>query len=196
MRRTPLSAVRLLSFCLAAAIALALTGCGGGSGDDGGVPTGGGTTGATITDADLDFNLAQLNALRATVGAPALSGRVMATEHLDAFALGASVQLMTDHVPHGAFVAAVGAGTLCMPLPAGQGFVCPAAENQGDPNGWPPASTVQEQISQILAAMWAEGPGGPHYDTIANPAYTQVGIGLVLDGAGRLYLTNDFDAGP
>jgi hypothetical protein len=40
--------------------------------------------------------------------------------------------------------------------------------------------------------MFAEGPGGGHYDNMTDPAFARVGIGLVLDGTGRLYFTNDF----
>ena len=40
--------------------------------------------------------------------------------------------------------------------------------------------------------MWREGPGGGHYDAMANPRLKRVGIGLVVTPDGRLYLTNDF----
>jgi len=44
---------------------------------------------------------------------------------------------------------------------------------------------------QGIASMWAEGPGGGHYDNMMNPRYRRVGIGL-YQAAGRFYLTNDF----
>ena len=40
--------------------------------------------------------------------------------------------------------------------------------------------------------MWDEGPGGGHYENMLRKDLRRVGIGLVLDPNGRLYLTNDF----
>jgi hypothetical protein len=31
--------------------------------------------------------------------------------------------------------------------------------------------------------MWAEGPGGGHYDNMTNPKYTQVACGFQSDGS-------------
>lgn len=71
------------------------------------------------------------------------------------------------------------------------GFEGGAAENQGDPNGWFPGPT-EEGINDILQSMMNEGPGGGHHDSIINPKFRRVGIGLVKDVRGKLYLTNDF----
>jgi hypothetical protein len=116
------------------------------------------------------------------------AGALVMDAQLNDFAIEGSFELMANHVPHGHFNDAAAAGTLF----TSDGFSGSAAENQGDPFGWPPAPSVPQQIDQILAAMWAEGPGGGHYDNMANPAFARVGIGLVVDGAGRLYFTNDF----
>ena len=49
---------------------------------------------------------------------------------------------------------------------------------------------------EILAAMWAEGPGTGaahgHYNNMVNAAFTGLGVGLVFDANGLLYFTNDF----
>ncbi len=132
------------------------------------------------------YNLARINAFRAAAGvAP-----VTLDGNLSAFARAGSVQLMNDHVPHGHFRAA--GGSIFR-----QGFSGGAAENQGSPTGWPRASTDpvqnrQRQIDQILASMMGEGPGGGHHRNMMNPKAKRVGIGLVEDAGGKLYLTNDF----
>lgn len=132
------------------------------------------------------YNLARINAFRAAAGvAP-----VTLDANLSAFARAGSVQLMNDHVPHGHFQAA--GGSLFR-----QGFSGGAAENQGSPTGWPRASTDpvqnrQRQIDQILTSMMGEGPGGGHHRNMMNPKAKRVGIGLVEDAGGKLYLTNDF----
>jgi uncharacterized protein YkwD len=158
--------------------------------DNGGGPGGGGTGqgGTAIGTAAQQYNLDRLNAYRAQVGSPAL---VMDTQ-LNTFATAGSQQLQNDHDPHAHFNQADLAGTLFTT----DGFVDTAGENQGDPNGWfPMPGGINAQIDAILASMWAEGPGGGHYDNMVNPAFTRVGIGLVTDGFGRLYFTNDFSGG-
>ena len=40
--------------------------------------------------------------------------------------------------------------------------------------------------------MMAEGPGGGHYQNMMNPKAKRIGIGLIEDGDGKLFLTNDF----
>lgn len=131
-----------------------------------------------IGEANIRHNLNGLNALRAKAGVPALK--------LDAklcdFARKGSLELLKTHVPHAHFKAS---------NVWENGFENAAAENQGDPHGWTPGP-VNRAIDQILKAMMDEGPGGGHHDTIINPKYKRVGIGLVQDKNGRLYLTNDF----
>ncbi|RYX81212.1 hypothetical protein EON83_25160 [bacterium] len=129
-------------------------------------------------DASIQYNLKQLNVLRARAGVPALK----LDAQLNAFARQGSIELMKTHVPHGHFTKAD---------VWKNGFDNNAAENQGDPNGWFPGP-LNQSIDQILKAMMDEGPGGGHHDAIINPAFKRVGIGLVKDGNGRLYFTNDF----
>src|SRR5687768_16063345 len=162
----------------------ALPGGSGGTGSSGDTGGTGGTGGTPVTGtAAQEYNLRRLNDYRSLVGAPPL---VMDAQ-LNAFATQGSQELLQNHVPHGHFQNASNAGTLFTT----DGFQGYAAENQGDPHGWPPG-TIENQIDQILAAMWAEGPGGGHYENMIRASLQRVGIGLVLTGTGQLYFTNDF----
>lgn len=135
---------------------------------------------AGITYADILHNLRQLNTYRAATGAPPL----VLDADLTKFAQQGSIALMHNHLAHNHFKTA---GIWQ------SGFRRSAAENQGDPRGWT-AMNVDKAIDQILQMMINEGPGGGHHDNLLNPAYRRVGIGLVKDDRGRLYLTNDFSA--
>ncbi len=132
------------------------------------------------------YNLAGVNAFRRAAGlAP-----VALDTTLSSFARAGSAQLMNDHAPHGHFRTA---GDSMWQ----QGFARGAAENQGSPTGWPradadPTKNEQRQIDQILASMMGEGSGGGHYRNMMNPKAKRVGIGLIEDSGGKLYLTNDF----
>jgi hypothetical protein len=183
--------MRRLRRLLVGALAAGLLACGGGGGGSGGGGgDGGGGTPASGT-ALQRHTLDRLNEYRASVNSPPL----VLDERLNAFAQAGSEQLAQDHVPHLHFNEAVVAGTLFTT----DGFEETAGENQGDPFGWPPRGSVEEQIDEILEAMFDEGPGpGPlhgHYENIVNPEFTRVGVGLFLDGDGRLYFTNDFSGG-
>jgi uncharacterized protein YkwD len=189
--RTPLFRVSL-AFC--AAFLLAACGAGGlnsevlGAGGGGGSGGGGGTGGTGGTPvagtAAQEYNLQRLNYYRSLVQA----GPLVMDAQLNAFATEGSQVLLQNHIPHDHFADAASAGTLFTT----DGFQGYAAENQGDPNGWPVRADVFAQIDEILAAMWAEGPGGGHYENMIRSSLRRVGIGLVLDGSGKLYFTNDF----
>lgn len=131
------------------------------------------------------YNLAQINQIRSARKLPLLVGDA----RLDTFARVGSMVLSADHVAHTHFKAHVAGAP---------GFGNHAAENQGDARGVVSMDTDlvrngQKQIDRMLAMMMAEGPGGPHYDTLVNPLYRRVGFGLVTIG-GRLYMTNDFSS--
>jgi uncharacterized protein YkwD len=128
--------------------------------------------------AAIQHNLHQLNAYRARAGAQALQ----LDPKLNAFALQGSLELRQNHIPHGHFQRR---------NVFESGFQGGAAENQGDPNGWPIRGGLNTTIDAILQAMIDEGPGGGHHDNMLNPKFRRVGIGLVIDG-NELYLTNDF----
>jgi hypothetical protein len=173
------------------------SGGGSGSGSSGG-SSGGGSGGAadggtSPFDQFQQHNLDVINMYRAMGGVPPLT----LDTQLSAFALAGSQELSMDHLPHQHFIDASNSGTLWT-----SGFVSQAGENQGDPNGWPMASTdpttnEMEQIDQIIKAMYDEGPGTGeahgHYNNIMNVSgnYTRLGVGL-LEVNGMLYLTNDF----
>jgi uncharacterized protein YkwD len=112
---------------------------------------------------------------------------------LSAFALAGSQELSMDHMPHQHFMNASNNGTLFTPA---SGFKSSAGENQGDPNGWTvlstdPTTNETMQIDAIMAAMFAEGPSGGHYQNMMSTTFTRVGVGL-LEVNNKLYLTNDF----
>jgi hypothetical protein len=136
-------------------------------------------------------NLDDINMYRAMMNIAPL----VLDPQLCTFAGTGSMELSQDHMPHQHFIDASNDGTLWM-----DGFVSSAGENQGDPDGWPQASQdpVQnelDQIDQIQADMFAEGPGTGeehgHYTNMMNSEYTRLGVGL-LEINGNLYLTNDF----
>jgi len=163
--------------------------------DAGGAHDGGGSTHDASSPPSDGFdqfqhhNLDDLNNYRSGGGIPPL----VLDQTLCTFALAGSQELSQDHSPHAHFINAANNGT----SPA-------AAENQGDPNGWPVASSdpvmnEMTQIDQILATMYAEGPSPDgqwdeahgHYMNMMNGQFTRVGVGL-LEVGGHLYLTNDF----
>jgi uncharacterized protein YkwD len=168
---------------LVTAVCASLTACGGGNGGG----SGGGGIGplrGTVNTVDVQYCIDRINAFRATLAVPPTP--IVGNDQLHAFAVDGSQQLLNDHRLHQHFVDH--AATLFTT----DGFQTTAAENQGDQNGWPPRADVRAQIDEILQAMWNEGPGGPHRDTMADPQLLRVGVGLVIDGGGRLYFTNDF----
>jgi hypothetical protein len=178
------------------------------NGDDGGTSTGNdsgthngndaGSTADANDSAPADgfdqfqhHNLDVVNSYRAGKG---ISPLVLDAK-LGDFALAGSQQLSQDHSPHAHFIAASNDGTIWQ-----NGFKTQAGENQGDPNGWPqlssnPVTNEMQQIDQIQAAMYAEGPGSGeahgHYMNMMNSAFHRLGVGL-LEINGKLYLTNDF----
>lgn len=132
----------------------------------------------TAIYAAIQHNLNQLNAYRAKSGAQALQ----LDPKLNQFAQQGSLELKQNHKPHGHFQRTDVFES---------GFSGGAAENQGDPNGWPIRGGLNATIDAILQAMINEGPGGGHHDNMLNTKFRRVGIGLVVDGD-KLYLTNDF----
>ncbi len=137
------------------------------------------------------YNLSIINAYRATLSLPPYT----LDAQLSAFSLAASQELSVDHLPHQYFI---NAGNSIWTM----GFTSMAGENQGDPNGWRVMSAScaltneEDQITQILQAMFAEGPPGDagdhgHYENIVSTSFTRMGVGLV-EVSGKLYLTNDF----
>ncbi len=167
-----------------ALVACAFVGClpgldGGGSGGGGG-GSGGSSPGSA--DAHQQHNLDTLNRYRAQAGVAAL----VIDDRLNAFSTTAAMQLEATGQPHGYFMQQ---GSAIWQA----GFCASAAENQAP--GWPVNGDEDGTIDAILQAMMNEGPGGGHHDNILAASSTRVGIGLVVDAQGRLWLSNDF-SGP
>ena len=47
-------------------------------------------------------------------------------------------------------------------------------------------------IDGCLKAMWAEGPGGGHYDNMSNPSSTVVACGYFVLGDGSVWAVQNF----
>jgi len=63
-----------------------------------------------------------------------------------------------------------------------------AGENIGVSN-----DGTRQGVEHLQAMMWQEGPGGAHYDNIANSGFVNVGVGVRFDlDHGRVWLTEDF----
>jgi uncharacterized protein YkwD len=165
-----------------------------GGGNDASTNNGGGVDASTPNDGFDQFqhrNLDDVNKYRATLNVAPL----VLDQQLSTFALAGAQELSQDHMAHQHFINASNNGTLWS-----SGFKSSAAENQGDPNGWPVKSqdaTQNEllQIDDIQKSMFDEGPGTGeahgHYTNMMNPKLKRLGVGL-LEVSGHLYLTNDF----
>lgn len=59
--------------------------------------------------------------------------------------------------------------------------------------GWPLGSygSIRTIIEEGTAMMWAEGPGGGHYENIIGP-YTSVGCGIYITSANNVWVVQDF----
>jgi uncharacterized protein YkwD len=180
MRRVVLALVVCL---LPACGLLSPQGGGGGSGGGGGGAGGGGGGGGSSgpLDAHVQHNLETLNMYRAQAGA----GALVVDSQLSTFSTTASMQLESTGMAHGYFAAQANSGALWQ-----QGFCSSAAENQAP--GWPTDKGIDATVDAILKAMMDEGPGGGHHDNILASQSTRVGVGLVVDGSGALWFTNDF----
>jgi hypothetical protein len=106
----------------------------------------------------------QTNAYRAAVGRPPLTH----SADLDLYAVVAAQHDAAARTPHALFSTTSGGGVAM-------------AENAIPSWRLSQFGTVQEIVRQGLAAMWAEGPGGGHYDNLIGP-YTEVGCGIVVSG--------------
>jgi len=60
---------------------------------------------------------------------------------------------------------------------------------QNECPGWP--GTPDKMIPDCLKAMWAEGPGGGHYDAMASTRFTKVACGFA-NGSGGIWAVQNF----
>jgi uncharacterized protein YkwD len=134
--------------------------------DDAGTPTSpSAPAGAlTVSADDLAFCVSESNRYRAMAGVPPLAAS-------SALETSAATAAQADHlsgVPHG-WVRASGQ---------------PLAENQSP--RVPLASvgrTARGLITRGLSLIWAEGPGGGHYEILRSTRYTQLGCGIYSDAS-------------
>jgi uncharacterized protein YkwD len=129
---------------------------------------------AGVADAEA-YALQRLNAYRATVNSPALDVDAKASD----FARVASQHRAAGEAAH-LYFQQNSASCAC-------GL---SAENQGSATRLP-TDDPHRTVDAILAAMWAEGPGGGHYEVMISKSYAKVGVGIVITST-ALYLTNDF----
>ncbi len=61
---------------------------------------------------------------------------------------------------------------------------------QNECPGWPgPATTM---IPKCMKSMWAEGPGGGHYDAMSSTKYTKVACGFGVASDGSIWAAQNF----
>ena len=151
---------------IASVVAVLAAGCSGDQTGDITGPSGGAGGGnpsaVSVTAADLGFCVSETNRYRASVGAGALTQAA----DLDAFALAAARADHASGVGHDYFSAnATGLASENMVL------------------RWPFSGNVRSLITAALAAFWAEGPGGGHYENMRDPRWRRVGCGIHIDGS-------------
>lgn len=61
---------------------------------------------------------------------------------------------------------------------------------QNECPGYP--GSVGENLPECLADMWAEGPGGGHYDNMSNKKYTKVACGIYELANGDFWSVQNF----
>jgi len=121
-------------------------------------PTGSGSS-------DLELCVAEVNRYRRKLGLPALRRAA----DLEACAAEGARADHASGQPHGHFVGTQGCGIAF-------------AENEIPK--WPLdyAGSVPNTIKKGVADMWAEGPGGGHYENMKGN-YTELGCGIYTDGS-------------
>jgi len=149
--------------------------------DGGTTSSSSGSTTTTAPEAGTSTDLLQhcvdvINSYRAQINVPAYTR----SSALEAFAAtGAQSDSQTGEA-HGYFVSTNGGNGIAF------------AENEVP--GWPldQYGSVTAVIDQGMQAMWAEGPGGGHYDNMASTDYTQVGCGTFVTTDDSVWITTDF----
>ena len=150
-------------------LALIAGGCDPGQGMDPVAAAGSSSTASPSEDELEQACVDHLNALRATKQLPALT-RWKANEAC------ADAQAQNDSVTrkaHGAF------------------FSCPNLAQNECPS-WPSTSGARGIVPGCLDLMWAEGPGGGHYENMIRHGYTLVACGFYTAPDGRVWSVQDF----
>lgn len=169
-RTAHFSAAPLIRLAVIAALGIVAVGCAA-------TPTAPSAAAGTTTpassanvDASVSFCTEEINRYRATIGL----GPLDRAADLDAFAGQAAEHDGRAGVPHQYFRLTNGGGIS-------------RAENQL--LRWK-GYGVNDVIRQGLAQMWAEGPGGSHYQIMAGK-YAQVGCGIFKNG-NEVNVSQDF----
>jgi uncharacterized protein YkwD len=147
---------------------------GGGSGSSSGGAT---TTGDGGASADLLQHCVDvINTYRATLNVPAYTR----SSALEAFAATGAESDSQTGTAHGHFIATSGGNGIAF------------AENEVP--GWPLAQygSVSAILDQGFQMMWAEGPGGGHYENMSSTQYTSAGCGTYTTSDGMVWITTDF----
>jgi uncharacterized protein YkwD len=128
-------------------------------------------------DSDLQHCVDVINSYRATLSGVLPYARSSSLEQFAA--VGAEDDSQTGEA-HGHFIGTNG----------GNGVAY--AENEIP--GWPEDQygSITAVIDQGMQMMWAEGPGGGHYDNMASTQYTQAGCGIYVTSDGSVWITTDF----
>jgi uncharacterized protein YkwD len=122
-------------------------------------------SGVTANTSDLELCVAEVNRYRRKLGLRALRRAA----DLEACAAEGARADHASGQPHGHFVGTQGCGIAF-------------AENEIP--RWPLdyAGSVTNTIKKGIADMWAEGPGGGHYENMKGD-YTELGCGIFVDGS-------------
>ena len=126
-------------------------------------------TGSTL-EADLAFCVTETSRYRAMIGLSPLTR----SGTLEAYAAAGARQDGLAHKSHLHYKSA---------NLAAKGI----AENELP---WWPGPSVRSVIEKGIATMWAEGPGGGHYENIRGP-YSQLGCGVFVNGT-EITVVQDF----
>ncbi len=131
------------------------------------------TTVVTATPADLAFCASETTRYRSMTGKAAVSQ----STDLETYATVGAQTDAGDDTPHSHFFATNGGGTA-------------VAENEMVRAPSNLFKTVQDAMDYALAAFYAEGPGGSHYENLMGP-YGHVGCGVYIDSS-TITFTQDF----
>jgi len=151
------------------------TSSGGSSSSSGGTSTS--DAGAAPSTDILQHCVDDINSYRAMIDLPPYAR----SSALEAFAAtGAQSDSQTGEA-HGHFISTNG----------GDGIA--SAENEIP--GWPLSQygSTTAVVDQGMQMMWAEGPGGGHYENMASTQYTQVGCGIYVTSDDSVWVTTDFE---
>jgi uncharacterized protein YkwD len=128
---------------------------------------------------DLRFCLDETNRYRASVGRPPL----VRSAALDAYAAAGARADSRSRRPHQHF------STVALPQPYRE-----LGENIIPWWRLEPGTSVRDILQRGLAGMWAEGPGGGHYENLVGP-YTEMGCAILVD-RGEVTVVQDFLRSP